>query len=178
MDKNLKHMSTSAGLVKWQYLNLACNPSQSLDGGFLHLTLYLCIMCCSICKCISKGLWDLHSIRAKHILCSYSVAPTIAWVLTYLKHWFKNTSVRDVSADLNVGQFPALARLADATHLREVRESLGQHVQPLEHDVVGLEAAHVDAAIERGALITWLSGCGLILEWNDWLIFPQRKTLP
>ena len=62
--------------------------------------------------------------------------------------------MRNATADLNVGQVPALAGLADATHLREVREPLGQHVQPLEHHVVGLEAAHIDSAIECGALIT------------------------
>lgn len=83
--------------------------------------------------------------------------------------------MRYIATDLNVGQFPSLARLADATHLREVREPLGQHVQSLEHGLVGLEAAHVDAAVEGGALISWsLSGCGLIVDWNEFENFPTK----
>ena len=84
----------------------------------------------------------------------------------YLKHWLEDRSSPNIGANLYVRQISSFLGSTNAAGLSQLRVPVGQSIETLEHSLVALEAAHVDAAIKSCTLITISLSCGSLQVKN------------
>ena len=80
----------------------------------------------------------------------------------HLEHGLEDGSSFNIGTDLNVGQISSFLRSSNVASLSQSRIPVGKAIEALEHSLVALKVAHVDATVKSCTLITiTLSCCGL-----------------